>query len=104
MKKVMIAVCTLCFIGTVTASNINDNTNEGEVIVTPAEGGRYTILNDTDEKVKIHTGYGTTTLNPRGGRTSVSCEPGKKVKIDGKVIYEVSDDMCGETVKLSDYL
>ncbi len=104
MKKVMIAVFALGIMGTVAATNEVNTNDENETIVTPAEGGRYTILNDTDEKVKIHTGYGTTTLNPRGGRTSVSCEPGKKVKIDGKVIYEVSDDMCGETVKLSEYL
>lgn len=107
MKKLLIGAIAFAIVGSVMATSTpggEELSNIHETSIPNAEGSRYTILNDTDEKIRIHTGYGETTLNPRGGRTSVNCEPGKKVKVNGDVIFEVEDEMCGETVKLSDYL
>lgn len=102
MKKVFAAAMIFAACATGFAMNTGETTEENGTEV--PVGSRYTILNDTDEKVRVHTGYGETTLNPNGGRTSVTCDPGKKVKVDGDVIFEVTSDMCGETVRLSDYL
>jgi RNase P/RNase MRP subunit p29 len=67
-------------------------------------GENITLINDTPNKLKIHTGSGEVSLNPRGGKTSFSCNPGKTVKADGNVIFKVSEDMCGKTIKLSEYI
>lgn len=67
------------------------------------------IVNDTDNDVRIHTGSGVVNLTSGGGSTSITCEVGNKIytapngsKKD--LIFEVTSDMCGETVKLSKYL
>lgn len=62
------------------------------------------LVNDTDKKINIHTGTGSVTLNPRGGSTSFTCDPGKSIKADGKEIFKVTEQMCGQTIKLSAYL
>jgi RNase P/RNase MRP subunit p29 len=67
-------------------------------------GEKITLINDSPNKLKIHTGSGEVSLNPRGGKTSFSCNPGKSVKVDGKEIFKVSEDMCGKTIMLSKYL
>lgn len=67
-------------------------------------GDGITLINDTPNKLKIHTGTGEVTLNARGGKTSFSCTKGKTVKADGVVIFKVSEDMCGKTIKLSEYI
>lgn len=63
-----------------------------------------TLLNDTDNKLSVHTGTGSVTLNARGGKTSFSCKVGKSIKVEGKEVFKVKETMCGETVKLSTYL
>lgn len=62
------------------------------------------LVNDTEKKVNVHTGTGSVTLNPRGGSTSFTCNPGKAIKADGKEIFKVTEKMCGQTIKLSSYL
>jgi RNase P/RNase MRP subunit p29 len=69
-----------------------------------AGDGNITLLNDTGNKLSVHTGTGTTSLNANGGKTSFSCKVGKSIKVDGKEIFKVTEKMCGETVKLSAYL
>lgn len=69
-----------------------------------AGDGNITLLNDTGNKLSVHTGTGTTSLNANGGKTSFSCKVGKSIKVDGKEIFKVTEKMCGETVKLSTYL
>lgn len=102
MKKIILAIA---FVGAFTFSFAGNGEGEDPKVETVEfKGGKLTILNDTDTKYRIHTGFGETTLNPRGGKTSVTCSPGKTVKADGKAIFKVTDDMCGETIKLSDYL
>ena len=65
----------------------------------------FTLINDTKDKVTIHTGSGIVSLN-KGGKTSISCNIGKEVcwAENGKkkdVIFKISADHCGQTVKLS---
>lgn len=68
----------------------------------------FKLKNDTDNKIRIHTGSGVVTLY-KGGTTSISCKPGRKIytapngtKKD--FIFEVKSSMCGKTVMLSEYL
>lgn len=76
MKKLILTGCAALFMtAMVIASPTNKNENTTTEVVVD---GSYKIVNDTDEKVRIHTGYGETTLNPKGGSTSVTCSPGKK--------------------------
>ena len=69
-----------------------------------AGDGNITLLNDTGNKLSVHTGTGTTSLNANGGKTSFSYKLGKSIKVEGKEIFKVTKKMCGETVKLSTYL
>jgi hypothetical protein len=80
---------TLSFKSTYSANVVSDN---------------ITLINDTPNAIKVHTGSGEVTLNPKGGKTSFSCNPGKQIKFDGKVAFKVTEDMCGTTIKLSQYL
>ncbi len=71
--------------------------------------GTVKIINDTKEDLRIHTGKGVVKLNHRGGSTSISCDAGRKISLsDGskatKLLFKIEKSMCGETVKLSDYL
>lgn len=104
MKKLVISALFACSIAIVGIASQGNDIKKDEVNKVEAPDSRFKIVNDTDEKVKIHTGYGTTTLNPRGGSTSVSCTSRKKVKVEGDVIFEITSDLCGTTVKLSEYL
>ena len=36
--------------------------------------------------------------------SSFNCDEGKEITVDGKVVFEVSSDMCGKTIKLSKYM
>lgn len=68
----------------------------------------FTLLNDTKEAVSIHTGTGFVTLN-KGSKTSVGCHVGKEVRFaesgkKGDLIFKITDDMCGKTIKLSNYI
>lgn len=96
------AVLGLAMAFTGLANNTTPENNEVNKVEAP--DSYFKIVNDTGDKIKIHTGYGETTLNPRGGSTSVRCTSKKKVKVDGKVIFEITSDLCGTTVKLSEYL
>ena len=66
------------------------------------------LLNDTGKAVRIHTGSGIVKLN-KGGSTSFTCKPGKKVhtaKSGKKVkfLFKVTSSMCGNTVRLSEFM
>lgn len=75
--------------------------NKEEIIKESVLGGKVTLINDTSEKVKVHTGSGSVSLNPRGGKTSFSCDTGRKVKVNGKVVFTNNSSYCGETVYIS---
>ena len=74
------------------------------IVLEGVSGGKITLINDTSEKLSVHTGSGSVSLNPRGGKTSFSCNIGKKVKVNGDVVFTISDKHCDETVYLSEYL
>lgn len=68
-------------------------------------GSSFSLINDTKEKVSIYTGTGFVSLN-KGSKTSIDCNVGKEVRWaesgkKGDVIFKITDDMCGETLKLS---
>ncbi len=67
----------------------------------------FTLTNDTKEKVTIHTGTGIVSLN-KGSKTSIGCNVGKEVRWanegkKGDVIFKITKEMCGETLKLSKF-
>ena len=103
MKQLILSAVVLAlmsFAAPQGSANLNDTISDNTAIL----GGKITLINDTSEKVSVHTGSGSVTLNPRGGKTSFSCNVGKSVKADGKVIFKIDSDMCGKTIKLSEYL
>lgn len=68
----------------------------------------FTLINDTKEKVSIHTGSGFVSLN-KGSKTSITCKVGKEVRWaeSGKkkdLIFKITNEMCGKTIKLSKQL
>ena len=82
--------------------------NSIKIEATVAPKGSFKILNDTGSKISIYTGSGYVTLN-NGSSTSVSCNTGKKVYTASNgtkddFIFEIKSSMCGNTVRLSDYL
>lgn len=103
MKKLFFLLCCSCSLMLANAEAPTSSTSDNLTIATSG-GDNITLINDTPNKLKIHTGTGEVTLNARGGRTSFSCSPGKTVKADGNAIFKVSEDMCGKTIKLSEYI
>lgn len=105
MKKMV-----LCF-GLVVLSSFGsfDNSafkkdNSKEIVVESS----FSLINDTKDKVTIHTGTGVVSLN-KGSKTSIGCNVGKKVcwaekGVKKEVIFEITDDMCGKTLKLSELM
>jgi hypothetical protein len=68
-------------------------------------GESFSLINDTKDKISIHTGTGFVSLN-KGSKTSIGCNIGKEVRWaesgkKGDIIFKITKDMCGETIKLS---
>lgn len=102
MKKVIL-VSTL-LIGVCMSFTVAKTVEANNIEVVGTSGGKITLINDTSEKLSVHTGSGSCSLNPRGGKTSFSCNIGKNVKVNGDVIFTIDDSHCGETIELSEYL
>ncbi len=71
-------------------------------------GESFSLINDTKDKVSIHTGTGFVSLN-KGSKTSIGCNVGKEVRWaesgkKGDVIFKITKDMCGKTLKLSELM
>jgi hypothetical protein len=101
-KAALIIVASLGFYSFTTLLTAKQLFTNKEVI-----SSSLTLLNDTKETVSVHTGSGFVTLQ-KGSKTTISCNVGKEISWaeSGKkkgVIFKISNDMCGETVKLSDY-
>lgn len=65
----------------------------------------FSLINDTKEKISIHTGSGFVSLN-KGSKTSITCNISKEVRWaskgkKGDVIFKITSDMCGKTLKIS---
>ncbi len=66
-----------------------------------------TFINDSKEKITIHTGTGIVSLN-KGSKTSIGCNVGKEVcwaenGKKGEIIFKITAEMCGKTFKLSEF-
>ena len=106
MKTLLLACAVVLFSA---FTNIeNSNTPSDQPTIEASTFASFSLVNDTKEKVSIHTGSGFVSLN-KGSKTSITCKKGKEVRWaeSGKkrdVIFEITDDMCGKTIKLSNYL
>ena len=104
MKKIIVlAIASIGFFA-FTENKVSTSNDTIEAV----NASSFTILNDTKGPVSIHTGSGFVTLN-KGSKTSVTCNVGKEVSYGesgkkGAVIFKITDSMCGETVRLSDYI
>jgi len=102
MKLIITAISLLSVLSFSTLLEVSTTETE---ITTEVYGSSFSLINDTKNKVSIYTGSGYVTLN-RGSKTSISCKVGKTVHWaskgkKGDVIFKITSDMCGETVKLS---
>ena len=99
MKTIFILFSFICL------SSFNDiQTNNLQVEINVASS--FSLINDTKDKVSIHTGTGFVSLN-KGSKTSIGCNVGKEVcwAESGKkrdVIFKITKDICGKTLKLSE--
>ncbi len=102
MKKIILVLSIalmLCSFSTNTKTSYNTSAS------VEALGGSFSLINDTKDKVTIHTGSGIVSLN-KGSKTSISCNVGKEVSWaengkKGKAIFKIQDSHCGQTIKLS---
>ena len=104
MKKVLIAI-----VGVITLMSFsNEKVNSIENKTVKVAGSSFSLINDTKEKVSIYTGTGFVSLN-KGSKTSIGCNTGKEVRWansgrKGDVIFKITSNMCGKTLKLSDLI
>ncbi len=101
MKLVILAVSfvMLTSFGTVEKVSLN-RTSNSEIVI----GESFSLINDSKDKISIHTGTGFVSLN-KGSKTSIGCNVGKEVRwsnegTKGDVIFTITADMCGKTLKL----
>ena len=103
-----LAILALSFVmltsfGTI-EKGILDKTTGTEVVV----GESFSLINDSKDKISIHTGTGFVSLN-KGSKTSIGCNVGKEVRWanegkKGDLIFKITADMCGKTLKLSELM
>jgi hypothetical protein len=105
MKKIVLffGIIVLSSFGNVNNTNLKDTVSKDVMV-----GSSFSLINDTKDKVSIHTGTGFVSLN-KGSKTSIGCNVGKEVRWanegkKGDVIFKITDDMCGETLKLSELM
>lgn len=101
MKTIIIALSTLVFVSFSEGKQTLNTSDKIEVSIASS----FSLVNDTKEKVSIYTGSGFVSLN-KGSKTSISCNSGKEVRWankgkKGNVIFKITSDMCGKTIKLS---
>ena len=106
MKTVAAILLVVLFSAFSAPTEVQDvEINNSEVVITVAS---FKLINDTKEKVSIHTGSGFVSLN-KGSSTSITCNTGKEVRWadsgkKGDVIFKISSEHCGKTLKLSKFL
>lgn len=103
MKSITAILLVVLFSSFSAPTNVKDGEiNNREATITFAS---FKLVNDTGEKVSIYTGTGFVSLN-NGSSTSITCNTGKEVRWaksgrKGDVIFKISSDHCGKTLKLS---
>ena len=103
MKKIILlsSFVVLTSFGTITNTE-NTSSVKTEIVV----GESFSLINDSKDKISIHTGTGFVSLN-KGSKTSIGCNVGKEVRWanegkKGDVIFKITADMCGKTLRLSE--
>ena len=103
MKKIILlsSFVVLTSFGTITNTE-NTSSVKTEIVV----GESFSLINDSKDKISIHTGTGFVSLN-KGSKTRIGCKVGKEVRWanegkKGDVIFKITADMCGKTLKLSE--
>lgn len=105
MKNAILLICFVCFCSFTSKNEMIKKQQLTSIVTT---GSSFSLINDTKDKVSIHTGTGFVSLN-KGSKTSIGCNVGKEVRWaeSGKkrdVIFKIKDDMCGKTLKLSELM
>ncbi|MGB3542082.1 hypothetical protein [Rubrivirga sp.] len=75
-------------------------------IEAPTRSVEFRLRNDTGSSVRIHTGRGTSSIGNQSSNR-YSAEVGQEFRLDsssGALLFEVSSDLDGETLDLSDYM
>jgi len=105
MKKIILlsSFVVLTSFGTITNTETSSSVKT-EIVV----GESFSLINDSKDKISIHTGTGFVSLN-KGSKTSIGCNVGKEVRWanegkKGDVIFKITADMCGKTLKLSELM
>ncbi len=105
MKKIILlsSFVVLTSFGTITNTE-NTSSVKTETVV----GESFSLINDSKDKISIHTGTGFVSLN-KGSKTSIGCNVGKEVRWanegkKGDLIFKITADMCGKTLKLSELM
>ncbi|WP_394758003.1 hypothetical protein [Flavobacterium sp.] len=88
--------------------SIINNPSENVIKTEITTSSSFSLINDTKDKVSIYTGTGFVSLN-KGSKTSIGCNEGKEVRWadsgkKGDVIFVITADMCGKTLKLSELM
>ncbi|WP_320816079.1 hypothetical protein [Flavobacterium sp.] len=103
MKKVIVILAVLS-LGLISFTTKEIGKSSIEINI----GESFSLINDTKDKVSIHTGTGFVSLN-KGSKTSIGCNVGKEVRWaesgkKGDVVFKITKDMCGKTLKLSELI
>ena len=106
MKTILLIFGLVFLSAFTTLENTKGNTSDNAITETTVAS--FSLLNDTKEKVSIYTGSGFVSLN-KGSKTSITCNTKKEVRWankgkKGDVIFKITNDMCGKTIKLSKFL
>ena len=94
MKKaiLLLSFVVLTSFSTIPNPEINSNLKTEAVL-----GESFSLINDSKDKISIHTGTGFVSLN-KGSKTSIGCNVGKEVRWanegkKGDVIFKITADM-----------
>ena len=105
MKKIILlsSFVVLSSFGIITNTETTSSVKIEKVV-----GESFSLINDSKDKISIHTGTGFVSLN-KGSKTSIGCNVGKEVRWanegkKGDVIFKIKADMCGKTLKFSELL
>ncbi len=106
MKTIFLLAAFVIFSAFMPIQQTTNTSNNNEV--SEVDFASFSLINDTKEKVSIHTGSGFVSLN-KDSKTSITCKFGKEVRwaesgSKKAVIFEITNEMCSKTIKLSKYL
>lgn len=106
-NKIMKSILIVVYFSIVGINVVNINYADATLNEINIESS-FSLINDTRDKISIHTGTGFVSLN-KGSKTSIGCNVGKEVRWanegkKGDVIFKITADMCGKTLKLSELM